>query len=256
MKNEGLIHLFEEYLTYDRYNVQCMRSLVFQEPWLLTDPDTCLRMLRNPNCYGSLKDSGWWDSMLLSMEPSVSLFEEWVTHNHLLALAYECLDLRVRMSWVQWEDLIEKQKSLYVPFEGSRDVFERVKAFVRMSIALDPDISPVACGGLQLLLPTAMLDACTEGLWSSAGYAHYSWIITKHNLFPEFSPPVKSLLMPALDEYRLRFSTAHADDLAALELLHQVNEGDVLATAKSMISMQFHQKLEPLYLQLGFEYEV
>lgn len=246
---ERAIPLFEEYLTYDALNTQCMSSFVSQYPWLLTNSEVCTHMVLNSSCYNTLKQMGWWDTMLLHAQPGpdLTMDKQWLKAGHALALAYESKDPARVMDLDDWTDFVVRHGPLYGFKAGSPDAFYHGRAFYVLATRLRPDIAHFVCTCPSLRMPLADLEQSIGSLWSPLQKAQYAWLLEKGGPDDTLSPGSKFIpdeLKNVLKDVAAWKALVPSEALIPMGIVYEMNNGIFNKTILEMIQLTMSESIE------------
>lgn len=252
--------IFEEYLTYDAKNVQMMHAFVHKFPWVLTDPLVCTHVVERPCCYHTLKQTGWWGTVLANVPDVGSLAASWVKNKHLPALAYEAspTQLNSAVDWSTWEDLVQNDASAMKPLPGDPDAFYTKRAAVVLANRLGTQMAPLMCAALFLALPLSDMTATVGEAWTPLQKAQYAWVLSKTealgDIYPTFGDMKEQLAQAQEDIVSAWMGLVPSQELAPLQIMHDMNNGCLDDTVFEMLQwVQFQPCTQSLDYTVGLE---
>lgn len=239
---ENATSVFIEYLTYDAKNVQQMLAFVAKYPWVLQDSTVCTAIVTDPKCYNTLKQTGWWDTALAHVAEPDKLTLAWLAKHHVLALAYEASakDLATHIDWPAWETLVQEHGPLHQVHDGDPDIFYRTRAFVALANRLGPDLAPLMCAAMHILLPMEHLEKTVGTAWSPLQKAQFSWLTEKMGVVADVWPTaqhIKTALKDAQKDVLAWQALVDSADLASLAVVYELNHGDLDDTIFELIQL-------------------
>ena len=252
--------IFEEYLTYDAKNVQSMYAFVHSYPWVLQDPLVCTHVVERPCCYNTLKQTGWWETVLAGVSEPDQLVARWVKNKHVPALAYEAgpLQLSPLVDWSTWEDLVQNDASSIKLLPGNPDAFYTKRASVVLANRLSVEMAPLMCAALFLALPLDDMNATVGPTWTPLQKAQYAWVLSKTeplgDIYPTFGDMREQLAQAQNDIVSAWLGLVPSKELAPLQIMHDMHNGCLDDTMFEMIQWaQFKPSTESLDYTVGLE---
>lgn len=230
-----------EYLSYDSQEPEEMKAFVNLYPYVLTAPSACAAVLREPNCYESLKDFGWWATAISNVDPNEDLTDAWLTKTHIQALAYDAPDAGIAtlIDWPAWEVMIQEHGPLYVR-PSNPNPFSCAQAFVALANRIDPKIAPLMCAAMHVLLPLDTLDTLVSGKWTPLQKAQYAWLLEKTENVGDIWPatrPQKDALAQAQEGLSAWTRLVDFKELASVEVIYGLNGGNLEDTIFELIQL-------------------
>lgn len=252
--------IFEEYLTYDAKNVQSMYAFVHSYPWVLQDPLVCTHVVERPCCYNTLKQTGWWETVLAGVSEPDQLVALWVKNKHVPALAYETSSAQLSplVDWSTWEDLVQNDTSHTLRLDGSPDPFYTKRACVVLANRLGVDMAPLMCAALHLALPLDDMNTTVGSAWTPTQKAQYAWVLSKTeplgDIYPTFGDMKKQLMQAHTDIVSAWLGLVPSQELAPLQIIHDMNNGCLDDTMLELIQWaQFKPSTESLDYTVGLD---
>ncbi len=252
--------IFEEYLTYDAKNVQMMHSFVHNHPWVLQDALVCTHVAERPCCYNTLKQTGWWDTVVANVPDHSDLVQRWVKNKHVPALAYEAdpAQLSTALDWSTWEDMVQNDASGIKRLPGDPDDFYTKRACVVLANRLGVNMAPMMCAALYLALPLDEMNATVGDTWTPLQKAQYAWVLSKTDtlgdIYPAFGDMRTQLTQAQHDIVSSWMGLVPSQELAPLQIMHDMNNGCLDDTVFEMLQWtQFKPTTESLDYTVGLE---